>query len=48
VTVAERILLIVNRTAGIGHGRAVVDRLRVMLAELLGERTTRAVERSSS
>ncbi len=42
--VAERILLIVNRTAGIGHGRAVVDRLRAMLAELSGERVTLQVE----
>jgi hypothetical protein len=41
---AERILLIVNRTAGIGHSRAIVDRLRAMLAELSGERATLQVE----
>ena len=42
--VAERILLIVNRTAGIGHGWAIVDRLRAMLAELSSERVTLRVE----
>jgi hypothetical protein len=36
--------LIINRTAGIGHGRAIVDRLRAMLAELSGERATLQVE----
>ena len=41
---AGRILLMVNRTAGIGHGRAIVGRLRAMLAELSGERTTLQVE----
>jgi Diacylglycerol kinase catalytic domain len=44
VPIAERILLIVNRTAGVGHGRAIVDRLRAMLAELSGERATLQVE----
>jgi hypothetical protein len=44
VPVAERILLVVNRSAGIGHGRTVVDRLRAMLAELAGERATLQVE----
>jgi hypothetical protein len=39
-----RILLIVNRTAGIGHGRAVVDRLRAMLAEFSGERAPLQVD----
>lgn len=34
MSVAERTLLVVNRTAGAGHGRATVDRLRAMLAEL--------------
>ncbi len=42
--IAERILLIVNRTAGIGHGRAIVDRLRAMLGELSGEQATLQVE----
>jgi hypothetical protein len=32
VPVAGRTLLLVNRTAGIGHGQAVVDRLGAMLA----------------
>ncbi len=41
---AGRILLIVNRTAGMGHGRAIVGRLRAMLAELSGERATLQVE----
>ena len=41
---AERILLIVNWTAGIGHSRALVDRLRAMLAEFSGERTTLQVD----
>jgi hypothetical protein len=44
VPIAERILLIVNRSAGIGHGDPVVGRLRAMLAELLGEQTTLQVE----
>ena len=42
--VAERILLIVNRSAGLGHSHAVVDRLRAMLAELSGARATLQVE----
>lgn len=41
---AGRTLLIVNRTAGIGHGRAIVDRLRAMLAEVSGEQATLQVE----
>jgi hypothetical protein len=44
VAIAERILLIVNRSAGIGHGDAVVGRLRTMLAKLLGEQGTLQVE----
>jgi hypothetical protein len=44
VIVAERILLIVNRSAGIGHGDATVEGLRAMLAELSGERATLQVE----
>jgi hypothetical protein len=44
VPIAERILLIVNRSAGIGHGQAVVGRLRAMLARLLGEHATIQVE----
>lgn len=42
--VAERTLLIVNRTAGTGHGPAVVDRLRAMLARLPGKQATLQVE----
>ncbi len=42
--VAERILLIVNRTAGTGHGHAIVDRLRAMLAELPDEQARLQVE----
>jgi Diacylglycerol kinase catalytic domain len=42
--IVERILLIVNRTAGTGHGRAIVDRLRTMLAEFSDERVTLRVE----
>jgi Diacylglycerol kinase catalytic domain len=44
VIVAERILLIVNRSAGIGHGDATVEGLRAMLAELSGEQATLRVE----
>jgi hypothetical protein len=44
VPIAERILLIVNRSAGIGQGHAVVGRLRTMLAKLLGEQATLQVE----
>jgi hypothetical protein len=44
VVVAERILLIVNRTAGIGHDQVTVDRLRAMLAKFSGERATLQVE----
>ena len=42
--IAERILLIVNRSAGIGHGDPVVDRLRAMLVKLLGEQATLQVQ----
>ena len=42
--IAERILLIVNRTAGIGHGHAIVDRLRTMLVKLSGEQATLQME----
>ena len=44
MALAERILLIVNRSAGIGHGHATVDRLRAMLAQLSGEEATLQVE----
>jgi hypothetical protein len=44
VPIAERILLIVNRSAGIGHGDAVVGRLRAMLVKLLGEQASLQVE----
>ncbi len=44
MAVAGRILLIVNRSAGLGHGSVVVDRLRAMLAELRGGRATLQVE----
>jgi Diacylglycerol kinase catalytic domain len=44
VAVAERILLIVNRSAGIGHDHATVDRLRAMLARFSGEQATLQVE----
>jgi hypothetical protein len=44
VTIAERILLIVNRSAGIGHGDPVVGRLRAMLVKLSGEQATLQVE----
>jgi hypothetical protein len=44
VPIAERILLIVNRSAGIGHGDPVVGRLRAMLVKLLGEQATLQVE----
>lgn len=33
MSIAERTLLVVNRTSGTGHGRAAMDRLRTMLAE---------------
>jgi hypothetical protein len=42
--IAERFLLVVNRSAGIGHGDAVVGRLRAMLTKLLGEQATLRVE----
>ncbi len=42
--IAERILLIVNRSAGIGHGDAVVGRLRAMLVKLLGGQASSQVE----
>jgi hypothetical protein len=44
VPIAERILLIVNRTAGIGHDHAVVNGLRTMLTKLLGEQVALQVE----
>jgi Diacylglycerol kinase catalytic domain len=44
VPIAERILLIVNRSAGIGHGDPVVGRLRAMLVKLLAEQATLQVE----
>jgi Diacylglycerol kinase catalytic domain len=44
VPIAERILLIVNRSAGIGHGDPVVGRLRATLVKLLGEQATLQVE----
>ncbi len=44
MVVAERVLLIVNRSAGIGHDHAVVDRLQAMLAELSVERAALQVE----
>ena len=42
--IVERILLIVNRTAGLGHDHALVDRLRTMLAKAFGEQATLQVE----
>jgi Diacylglycerol kinase catalytic domain len=44
VPVAERTLLIVNRTAGTGHGGAVAERLRAMLVGSLGGQATPQVE----
>jgi hypothetical protein len=44
VVVAERVLLIVNRTAGTGHDHATVDRLRAMLVKFSGEQATLQVE----
>jgi hypothetical protein len=44
VVVAERILLIVNRSAGVGHGRATVEELRAMLVKLSGSRAALQVE----
>jgi hypothetical protein len=44
VPIARRILLIVNRSAGIGHGDPAVGRLRAMLVKLLGEQATLQVE----
>jgi hypothetical protein len=44
VPIVESILLIVNRSAGIGHDHALVDRLRTMLAKPFGEQTTLRVE----
>jgi hypothetical protein len=44
VVVAERILLIVNRSAGIGHGHATVEGLRAMLAKLSGGQAALQVE----
>jgi hypothetical protein len=42
--IAERILLIINRGAGIGHSDPVVGRLRATLVKLLGEQATLQVE----
>ena len=42
--VAGRTLLIVNRSAGTGHGQAVVDRLEAMLAGLSDELRVEVVE----
>ena len=42
--IVKRILLIVNRTAGLGHNHALVDRLRTMLAKPFGEQATLRVE----
>jgi hypothetical protein len=44
VPIVERILLIVNRTAGIGHDQAVVNRLRTIVAKPFGEQATLRVE----
>jgi Diacylglycerol kinase catalytic domain len=44
VPIARRILLIVNRSAGIGHGDPAVGRLGAMLVKLLGEQATLQVE----
>jgi Diacylglycerol kinase catalytic domain len=44
VPAVGRVLLIVNRIAGIGHGWAIVDRLRAMLAEFSGERAPLQVD----
>jgi diacylglycerol kinase family enzyme len=44
VPIAERTLLIVNRSAGIGHGDPVVGRLRAMLVKLLGKQASLQVE----
>lgn len=42
--IVERILLIVNRTAGIGHDHVVVNGLRTMLTNLVGEQVALQVE----
>ena len=42
--VAGRTLLIVNRSAGTGHGQAIVDRLGGMLAGLTDEVRVEVVE----
>jgi Diacylglycerol kinase catalytic domain len=44
VPVAGRTLLIVNRSAGTGHGQAIVDRLGAMLAGLTDEMRVEVVE----
>jgi diacylglycerol kinase family enzyme len=44
VPIVERVLLIVNRSAGIGHGDPVVGKLQAMLVKLLGEQATLQVE----
>jgi len=44
VAVVQRSLLIVNRTSGTGHSRAVVEKLGEKLAGSLGERATLRVE----
>jgi hypothetical protein len=44
VPVVERTLLIVNRTAGTGHSRALADKLHAMLVESSGGRVASQVE----
>ncbi len=44
MSLVERSLLIVNRASGMGHGRAVVEKLRKTLAGSLGEGVTLRVE----
>jgi Diacylglycerol kinase catalytic domain len=44
LTLAERALLIVNRSAGMGHSRVLVDRLHAMLVRSLGARAASEVE----
>jgi hypothetical protein len=44
VVVAKRIMLIINRSAGTGYGRATVEELRAMLARLAGGHAVLQVE----
>ncbi len=44
MVVAERILLIVNRSSGVGHGHTTVEELRATLSELSGEQAALQVE----